>query len=557
MAWLTKWEPENPQFWNSGGSGIAWRTLAITTFSLIFSFATWFTMSAIVVRLPNIGFKFTTGQLFWLAAIPGLASGMFRTVHSFLIPIFGTRITVSIATIIKVVPCIGIAIGVMNPNTPFWFFMIFAFLTGFGGGDFSSFMPSTSLFFPKRLQGAAMGIQAGIGNFGVGLAQFTVPWIIGFAALGTLGGAPQLFTKGDVMKDTIALTKEAGVATDVVVKKPELAPAIVVTKDGNVVRDVVLQETDTIKAIKEDVTRDASGKITAVKKTDGYKVEVTKNAEGAVTDVQVKKVVKKAIWVQNGMLWYVPVLVVTFIFCIILLRSIPVRASIKEQFDIVYDKHGWFTTITYIMTFGSFAGFSAAFPLMIKMLYGGFPGAPDPLKFAFYGPMIGGAVRVIFGVPSDKIGGSILVQIGGAAQILGCIFLIVTGALTPSSVDKFPLFLGGMLWLFFWTGVGNAATFRQYPIIFAYSARKGAQALGWTGAWAAYGPFIFAILIGLSITKTGSPVTFFVGAIIFYAIASIINWWYYTRPGAERGDWGNMWGTWWDKAKDTWVPGSK
>ena len=84
MSKLTRWEPEDPKFWKEEGSSLAWRTCGITTFSLVFSFATWFVMSAVVVRLPQIGFKFTTMELFWLAAVPGLASGILRLIHSFL-----------------------------------------------------------------------------------------------------------------------------------------------------------------------------------------------------------------------------------------------------------------------------------------------------------------------------------------------------------------------------------------------------------------------------------------------------------------------------------------
>src|SRR3970282_1652238 len=116
-----------------------------------------------------------------------------------------------------------------------------------GGGAFSSFMPSTSIFFPKRLQGVSMGIQAGLGNFGVSVVQFVTPWIIGFAALGTIAGGPQPFTTTDVLKD-IAVTKNAsGVVTDVVVKRPDLAAATVITKDGGVVKDLGINETDTTK----------------------------------------------------------------------------------------------------------------------------------------------------------------------------------------------------------------------------------------------------------------------------------------------------------------------
>jgi NNP family nitrate/nitrite transporter-like MFS transporter len=438
-SWLETWRPEDPGFWRETGSRIAWRTLTLTTITLVLSFASWFAMSAVVVRLPNIGFEFDTQQLFWLAAMPGLAGGTLRILHTFLIPIFGTRAVITTATFLKLVPCVGLALAIMNPATPFWKFMLLAFLAGMGGGDFSSYMPSTSLFFPKRLQGTALGIQAGIGNFGVSLAQFVTPWIIGFAAFGAIGGASQTFTKG-------AVTKQ--------------------------------------------------------------------------------------IWLQNAFWVYVPFLVLLGLLCFVWLRSVPVRVAFKDQLDIFKSKHTWFCTITYVMTFGSFSGFSAAFPLLIKTVYGKFDGAPDPLVYAFYGPLIGSASRVIFGFVADKTGGAILTHISGLALIGLCTALVLTGSLTPESLDSFPLFVGLMLAIFFFAGIGNAATFRQYPLIFAHSPRQGAGVLGWTGAVAAYGPFIVSTLVGSSITNTGSAGTFFVGAIAFYVIATAINWWYYARKGA-------------------------
>src|SRR3989304_6564997 len=119
MSWLEKWAPEDPQFWKETGSGIAWLTLGVTTFSLIASFATWFVMSAVVVRLPNIGFQFDKMQLFWLPALPGLASGILRTIHSFLLPIFGTRTTVTTATFIKLIPMVWLReAGQNTENAP-------------------------------------------------------------------------------------------------------------------------------------------------------------------------------------------------------------------------------------------------------------------------------------------------------------------------------------------------------------------------------------------------------------------------------------------------------
>ena len=580
MSKIMKWEPEDPQFWKEHGSGLAWRTCGITTFSLVSSFATWFVMSAVVVRLPNIGFKFSTMELFWLPAIPGLASGVLRLIHSFFIPVLGTRPVVSIATIIKLIPMVWLGFAVQDLNTGFWTFIIIGFLSGMGGGDFSSYMPSTSIFFPKRLQGLAMGIQAGIGNFGVSVVQFVTPWIITFAIFGAAVGGPQIFTKGDVIKGAITVTKVAEdptavgvdckkkdakcVVTDIVVNKPELAAAIVVTKDAGVVKDVVVQDTDTVKAIKADVVKDASGKIIAVNKTEGILVggtapftPVKKNAAGAVTDVAVKNVIKKGIWVQNAAFWYIPWLIIAFILSMIFLRSIGTLKGrgFKGQFEILSKRnraltHSWNCTITYIASFGSFSGYAAAFPMMIKVIYGGFDGAPDPLQYAYLGPLIGGVIRAVTGPIWDKLGGSIGMQYTTIGQILGCLYLIFGGYLTPAGLEQFPGFVYGMLWIFLMTGINNAATFRQYPIIFAYSASKGAQMLGWTGAWAAFGPFVFTSLIGGSITGYGSAIPFFAGIAIYYAYSTIINWWYYTRKGCERGDWGNVKGTWWDRLSD-------
>ena len=305
MARLPRWEPENQQFWQETGSAIAWRTCALTTFSLIFSFATWFVMSAVVVRMPSIGFKFTTMEYFWLAAIPGFASGILRLIHSNFIPVLGTRPVVSISTIIKVIPMIWLGLAVQDTTTSWGTFMVIGFLTGMGGGDFSSFMPSTSIFFPKRLQGLALGIQAGLGNFGVSIVQFVTPWIIGFAALGAIAGGPQPFVKADILKDVKVTKNASGVVIDVVARRPDLAAATVITREGDVIKNVVISETETTKNMK---------------------VELKKNDAGLITDLVVKKVIKKNIWLQNALFIWVPFLVAAFALCAIFLRSVTLPA---------------------------------------------------------------------------------------------------------------------------------------------------------------------------------------------------------------------------------------
>ncbi|MHB8762956.1 MAG: MFS transporter [Deferrisomatales bacterium] len=435
-TWLQTWTPEDPAFWADTGSKVAWRTLIITTASLMLAFGTWFMVSALVVRLPAVGFRLSTTQLFWLAAMPGLAGGSLRILHTFLVPIYGTRHVVSISTLLLLVPCVGWAMAVQDTSTSYWMLMFLAFTAGFGGGNFSSFMPSTSLFFPKRLQGTALAIQAGIGNLGVSVTQFVTPWIVTFGLFAALGG-PQTFTKGAVTRD---------------------------------------------------------------------------------------------MWLQNAAWWSVPLIVLFGVAGWFTLKSVPVRANVREQFDIFKDKHTWFMTSLYIMTFGTFSGAAASFPLLIKELYTVLPGGPDPLTYAFLGPLIGSLSRVAAGPLSDRWGGGILTLIAGLG-LVGC-SIGVTFFTSPESMAEFPYFLGIMLALFFFSGVGNASTFRQMPLCFP--PRQAGGVIGWTAAVAAYGPFFFSVILGTLIAKTGSPNLFFF-ALAAFCLGNVgIDWWYYTRPGAEK-----------------------
>lgn len=436
--WLTNYDPTNEQFWNSSGKKTAWKTLTITTAALVFSFTTWFLYSVIVIKLPQIGFQFTDTQLFWMAAMPGLSGGILRVINTFLIPIYGTRKVVAISTLIKIIPLIMLGFAVMDSNTSFVYFMLIGFLLGIGGGDFSSYMPSTSLFFPKKEAGTALGIQAGVGNFGVSLVQLLSPIIMSLTIFSFLGGGEIIVATG------------------------------------------------------------------------------------------------KKIHLENIAFIYIIPLLIIGIWAWISLKSIPVKASFKEQLDIFKDQHTLYATMTYIMTFGIFAGLAAAFPLLIKNLYVPLDSNLDPLKFAFYGPLIGSATRVLFGKVADKTGGAILTHITGISLIILISTLILGGYLTPNSKEQFTPFLVIILAIFFFTGIGNAATFKQYPVIFSESPRKAAGVIGWTAAMAAFGPFVFNVLITQSITISGDTRLFFWFLVVGCVMATAVNWYFYTRKGCER-----------------------
>ncbi|HYF56823.1 MAG TPA: MFS transporter [Salinarimonas sp.] len=436
-TWLETWEPENAAFWASAGSRLAWRTLAITTVNLTMAFAVWFLVSALVIRLPAIGFKLTTGQLFWLAAMPGLAGGTLRLVHMFLTPIYGTRRVVGWSTLSLLVPAIGWFYAIQNPATPVWILMTLAFLAGLGGGNFSSFMPSTSLFFPKRLQGTALAVQAGIGNFGVSIVQFVTPWIIGFALVGGAAfmGEPQTLAK-------------AGQASPV--------------------------------------------------------------------------------YLQNAAAIYIPFIAVFGLSALFFLKSVPVKANIREQMDIFRSRHTWAMTSLYIMTFGAFSGLAGTFPLLIKQSYGALPGAPDPLAYAFLGPLVGSLLRVVAGPVSDRLGGARVTHYAGLGMV-ACALLVPLYT-SPASMADFPYFVAAMLGLFAFAGIGNASTFKQMPMIFP--PRQAGGVIGFTAAVAAYGPFLFGMLFGAAVGAFGTPDVVFYGLSVFFAFNVALNWWMYARRGA-------------------------
>ncbi|MDZ7577010.1 MAG: MFS transporter [Candidatus Nanopelagicales bacterium] len=433
--WLDSWNPEDPKEWQSG---LAWKTLWITTFNLTLCFISWFLVSALAPKLNNIGFSLSKEQLYWLIAMPGLAGGTLRLIWTFLPPIMGTRKLVTVTMALLLLPIVGWAIVVQIPSTPYYALLLLAVLAGIGGGAFSGFMPSTSYFFPKSKQGTALGLQAGIGNFGVSIVQFVTPWIVGIALLGGTLGASQHFAD----------------------------PA---------------------------------------------------------------KGIDKSVWYQNAGYIWVPFVIVGIALAWMLLRSVPVQArGLKEQFDIFGNKHTWLMTVLYVMTFGTFSGLAAAFALLINNVYGsaafGAEGI-DPLKYAFWGALVGSVARVATGPLADRIGGAPLTAVSAIGIAGGAVFTAFQ--LSPTSVDQFPAFFWGMMVIFFAAGVGNASTFKQMPMIFP--PRQAGGVIGWVSAIAAYGPFLVSVLLA-----TIAPSAFFLGLAAFALIGLVLTVAFYARPGAEK-----------------------
>ena len=426
---LTTWNPEDQSFWRAEGKSIATRNLWISIPALLLSFAVWMVWSVVVVNLPNLGFAYTTDQLFWLAALPGLSGATLRIFYSFMVPIFGGRLWTTLSTASLLVPALGIGFAVQSPTTPYWTMLVLSLLCGFGGGNFASSMSNISFFFPKAQKGTALGLNAGLGNLGVSAVQFVVPLVITFSLFGGLGGDPQTWVKGDLTK---------------------------------------------------------------------------------------------SMWMQNAGFVWVPLIVLATIAAWFGMNDISgARASFRDQATIFRRKHNWLMCWLYLGTFGSFIGYSAALPLLIRSE---FPEL-DPMKFAFLGPLVGALARPVGGWIADKLGGAPVTFwnfVVMALAAMGVIYFLD---------GPFWAFLSLFIVLFLATGIGNASTFRMIPVIFG--GTEAAAVLGFTSAVAAYGGFFIPKSFGTSIAVTGGPQAALVGFVIFYVTCIAITWWYYSRKNAE------------------------
>ncbi|MBI2223792.1 MAG: antiporter, partial [Betaproteobacteria bacterium] len=213
---IARWDVEDNAFWESKGKSIANRNLWISIPSLLCGFAIWLMWGIITVQMLNLGFPFSPGELFTLTAISGLMGATYRIPASFFIRLCGGRNTIFLTTALLMLPAVGTGIALQDKTTPLWVFQIWAFLSGIGGGNFACSMSNISGFFPKRLQGTALGLNAGLGNFGVTTMQVLIPLVMTVGIFGALAGAPMTLVKdsgwilGKIVAGTPTFIQNAG-----------------------------------------------------------------------------------------------------------------------------------------------------------------------------------------------------------------------------------------------------------------------------------------------------------------------------------------------------------
>jgi MFS transporter, NNP family, nitrate/nitrite transporter len=444
-TWISDWNPEDEKYWNAKGKFIARRNLIWSIVAEHIGFSVWLIWSIVTTKLPQAGFHYTTDELFQLVALPGLIGSLMRFPYTFAVTTFGGRNWTMFSAALLFIPTTALAYFVTQPDTPFWMMLMVSATAGLGGGNFASSMANISFFYPDRMKGWALGLNAAGGNIGVSSVQLLTPILMGLGIINLYQATP---TSGGV-------------------------------------------------------------------------------------------------YLQNaGLMWLLPLIIAVMGAAFFMNNLTSARSTFKDQLAIVGNKHTWIMSYIYIGTFGSFIGYSAAFPLLIKTQF------PEiTVAIAFLGPLVGSLVRPLGGLLADKVGGAIVTFwnfIAMGAATIGVMYFV--------EVKDFTGFLAMFLVLFVTTGIGNGSTYRMIPSIFrqqnlAKAKGSGEQgraaalhtasiesgaALGFIGAIGACGGYLIPRGFGASIAATGGPHLALAIYLAFYATCLALTWGFYLRGSYSR-----------------------
>jgi len=526
---IRNWDIENDAYWETTGKPIATRNLWISIPSLLCGFAVWLFWGMITVQMLNLGYDFAKSELFTLMAIAGLSGATLRIPSTFFIRIAGGRNTIFWMTTLLMIPAAGTGLALQSTDTPLWTFQILALLSGIGGGIFSASMSNISFFYPKKVQGYSLGMNAGLGNFGVTTMQVVIPLAMTVAMFGGVGR--ELLNTSGTLIGKIPAGTETYIFNAGFVWLIPLIPLAFLTWFGmNNIRD-------------EHVSPHIPNPIMAFATITGMLMI------GLVAAIF-------GLWLMlpetvggSGMMiskWFVlPIVIVMTVF---MLKMIPgsVGQNLSRQYKIFGNKHTWAMTIIYTMTFGSFIGYAAAFGLVIKVVFGfqhievdgimthntANPEGPSALMYAWMGPFIGALIRPVGGMIADKLGGARVTQWISIVMVfaaLGVAYYLKLAYVSQTPQDYFLPFMILFLILFAMTGIGNGSTFRTIAIVF--DKEQAGPVLGWTAAIGAYGAFLIPKVFGEQIKAT-TPEYALYGFAAFYMVCIAINWWFYLRPNA-------------------------
>jgi len=553
---LAVWEPENDKQWDAVGKRIATRNLWASIPNLTCGFGVWLVWSVLASKIqlmhdedPTVYPFSDWGSpgpteyktlLYTLPAVAGLSGGTLRIPNSFMTQVSGGRNVVYSTSVLLCIPMILVGFAMSNSDCPFNLLIAAALLSGVGGGSFASSMSNISFYYPKRQQGYALGMNGGIGNLGVSISQLFAP-IFMSVSFGASPVSPAGIAGWPANAGWLWFPLCAGSAVAAffwMSNQPQHG------EKSTLLNHVYYYWMEILGMVAA-----LCGVVVLVLTRDA---EFIKTAGGAIG--------------QKFMLVFICLIVEHFFMYFVVPSKVKVR--VKKQIVIFKRKHTYIMTWLYIMCFGSFIGYSGAFPKLITDLFGYVkgcqpkgedsdfiiggseadcvatggtwdenftnPNAPNVFAFAWLGAAVGSLIRPVGGTLSDKFGGARVTMVciiwcTGAAFAQGV--LVNRTRQLDQPEGNFGWFVFLQLNLFLTTGAMNGSTFRTIGVLFP--PEESGAVLGWSSAIASYGAFIIPAMFGIAI-KDGFPETTFYCLGGYYVSCGILNFWYYLRPGAEK-----------------------
>ncbi len=179
---ISEWDPEDVVAWEAGNKDIARRNLIWSVAAEHVGFSIWSIWSVMVLFMPASVYGFSAGDKFLLGATATLVGGCLRFPYTFATAKFGGRNWTIFSAVVLLIPTVGTIVLLANPGLPLWPFLVCAALAGLGGGNFASSMTNINAFYPQRLKGWALALNAGGGNLGVPMIQ-----LVGLLVIATVG----------------------------------------------------------------------------------------------------------------------------------------------------------------------------------------------------------------------------------------------------------------------------------------------------------------------------------------------------------------------------------
>jgi NNP family nitrate/nitrite transporter-like MFS transporter len=525
--WIDDWRPEDPDFWETTGKRVARRNLFFSVFTEHVGFSVWVLWSVFVLFLPAGQYGISTdaldaaAQKFLLTSLPSGVGSFVRLPYTLAVARFGGRNWTIVSALALLVPTLSAAVW-LTPDASFGTLVALAALTGVGGGNFASSMTNINAFYPQRLKGWALGLNAGGGNLGVAVVQ-----IVGLVVLSAAGAAHPRY----ILAIYIPLIVIGAIGASFTMDNLSH-----VRNDKRAMRDVCKDPHTWVVSFLYIGSFGsfigfgfAFGQVLSTQFASHFFGAVNMLSNVPATRTPISDALFHTTWFKNpaGPAYW----------DLLHHRAVPV-SSVGNPLD----------PALHLLTGRLDAAYDAdptAAPVAVRIGH-----KVDAVKVSwltFLGPLIGSLIRPVGGRLADRFGGARTTFLTFVAMALAGGLVLVA-----SHRESLPLFMVGFVGLFVLSGLGNGSTYKMIPSIFRSKAQLAVAAgadpdtasrdarrlsgalIGIAGAIGAFGGVLVNIAFRQSFLSNGNGNGAYLAFIAFYVACLVLTWFVYLRPSPKR-----------------------